>query len=188
MLRRASTLKEEAHCLEEEAQQLEMEGLGKIEAVVAGSWAEGFYGLLRGAIAHPPASSALPPSKKAHHAPSATVSHLPHQESTGPKVSEPATGITEQASEAASPAALPASEEALTTHMQPFCIQLGGIKRVYRCQVEGCKEGPSTSHATICMHVCKVHLGWAWCVPLVANHSSTQTHSDTTRRVMFTCK
>ena len=36
---------------------------------------------------------------------------------------------------------------------------VGGIKWVYRCQVEDCKEGPSTLQATICVHVCKVHLG-----------------------------
>ena len=128
MLRRASTLKEEACCLEEEAQQLEMEGLGKIEAAVAGSEAEGFYRLLRRAIAHPPTSVALPPSKKACHAPSATASHLPPQESTGPDIFKPVTGITEQASEAASPAALPALEEALPTHMQSLCIQLGASR------------------------------------------------------------
>ena len=60
MLKRASSLKEEAHTLEEEAQCLEMEGLGKVEATVAGSEAEGFYGLLRGAIAHSSISSASP--------------------------------------------------------------------------------------------------------------------------------
>ena len=125
MLKRASSLKEEAHGLEEEAQQLQTKGLGKIEVVVAVSEAEGFYGLLRGAIAHPPSSSAPPPSTKACHSPSATVSHLPPQESTGPKVSKPATGIAEQASEAASPAALPASEEALPAHMQPFAFSWG---------------------------------------------------------------
>ena len=36
MLRRASTLKEDVYHLEEGAQQLEMQGLEKIEAVVAG--------------------------------------------------------------------------------------------------------------------------------------------------------
>ena len=34
-----------------------------------------------------------------------------------------------------------------------------GIKRVYKCQVEGCSEGPSTSHAAICAHMCWDHLG-----------------------------
>ena len=54
MLKRVSSLKEEAHQLEEEVQCLETEGLGKVEAVVADSEVEGFYRLLRGAIAHPP--------------------------------------------------------------------------------------------------------------------------------------
>ena len=41
----------------------------------------------------------------------------------------------------------------------PFTFSWRGINWVYQCWVEGCKEGPSTSHATICAHVCKVHLG-----------------------------
>ena len=102
-LKRASTLKEEAHCLEEEAQWLE---LGNIEAAVAGLEAEGFYGLLRGAIAHPLTSSALSASMKACCAPSTTVSHPPSQESTGPEVSKPATGIAEQALEGCLPSCL----------------------------------------------------------------------------------
>ena len=77
MLKRVSSLKEEAHQLEEEAQYLEMGGLGKVEAAMAGLEVEGFYGLLRGAITHPSISSVPPPPKKAHHAPSTTVSHLP---------------------------------------------------------------------------------------------------------------
>ena len=36
MLKRVSSLKEDAHWLEEEAQCLDTEGLGKVEAVVAG--------------------------------------------------------------------------------------------------------------------------------------------------------
>ena len=159
LLKRVSSLKEEAHQLEEKAQHLQMEGLEKVEVAVAGSEVEGFYKLLRGAIAHHPISSAPPPPKKAHHTPSTTVSHLPPQESTGPKVSGPTVDIPEQASEVASPATLPASEQTLPAGMQPLCIQLGGIKQVYQCWVEGYKEGPSTSHATICAHVCKVHLG-----------------------------
>ena len=104
MLKRVSSLKEEACRLEEEAQHLEMEGLGKVEVAVAGLEVEGFYGLLRGAIAHSSISSA-PPLKKAHHISSATVSHLPPQEPTGiiPEVSNPAAMMAEQALEAASP-------------------------------------------------------------------------------------
>ena len=160
MLKTASTLKEEACWLEQEAQHLKTEGLEKVQVALAGSEAEGFYGLLRGAIAHSSISSA-PPPKKACHILSTTVSHPPPQEPIGviPKVSNPAARIAEQALEVASPAASSASEEALPTDMQPLHIQLGGIKQVYRCQVEGCKEGPSISCATICAHVCKVHLG-----------------------------
>ena len=65
------TLLEEAQKLEAEAQCLEACGLEKMEAEVAGSEVEGFYGLLMGAMSHSSMSSA----------PSATISHLPPQES-----------------------------------------------------------------------------------------------------------
>ena len=58
LLKRASALREEA-------QWLESEGLRKIELAVAGSEAEDFYGLLRGAISHTPISSVPPPPKNA---------------------------------------------------------------------------------------------------------------------------
>ena len=133
---------------------MEADGLEKMEAAVAGSEVEGFYGLLRGAMSHSFISPAPSPHKKVCYALSATISHLPPQESTGPDVPVPA----DQVMKAVSPAAPLASEKAIPTHMQPVCIQLGGIKWVYQCQVEGCKEGPSTSHATVCTYVCKVHL------------------------------
>ena len=123
------------------------------------------------------------PSKKACNIPSTTVSHLPPQQPTGvtPEVSNPAARIAEQAS----PAASSASEEALPHWHETPLHSIGGIKRVYRCQVEGCKEGLSTSCATICA---KCTWGWGWCVPLVANHSSTWTHSEATRKVTSNCK
>ena len=62
--------------------------------------------------------------KKAPCAPSATVSHLPPQESIGPEASAPA----EQALESASLALPPASEDEIPAHMQPLCIQLGASK------------------------------------------------------------
>ena len=167
-----------------EAQHLEADGLEKMEVAVAGSEVGGFYGLLRGAMLHSSVSPAPPPHKKVHHTSSATISHLPPQKSTGPDVSEPA----DQVMKAVSPAVPPASEEAIPTHMQPLCIQLGGIKQVYQCQVEGCKEGPSTFHATICTHVCKVHLGWGWCASLAASLSSTWILSSTTRKAIFVNK
>ena len=150
-----------------------MEGLGKVKAAVAGLEAEGFYGILRGAIAHPPTSSALAHSKKACHTPSTTISYLPHQESTGPEVSKSATGIAEQASEAVSPTALPASEEALPTHMQPLHIQLGASRE---CTDAGLKVAKMDHQPHMPQSACmcaKCTWGWGWCVPLVANHSST---------------
>ena len=122
---------------------------------VAGSEVEGLYGLLRGVTSHSHLLPSQPPSKKPCHAPSTTISHPPALESTGPKVSD----LADQATGPASPAALSASEEAIPANMQPLQIQVESIKWVYKCQVEGCKEGPSTSQATICAHVRKVHLG-----------------------------
>ena len=116
MLKWASSLHEEACRLEVEAQCLEMEGLAKMEAAVAGSEAEGFYGLLRGVISHSSLSTSSPPPKKACHAPSATVSKPPPQESTGPEVPNP----VDQAAGPASPAAPVALEEAIPAHMQPL--------------------------------------------------------------------
>ena len=127
MLKRASSLHEEACKVESEAQHLETGGLAKIETAVAGSEAEGFYGLLGGAISHSSLPTSSPPPKKACHAPSATVSQLPPQESKEPEASAPA----EQALEPASLTVPPVLEEEIPAHMQPLCIQVGGIKRVY---------------------------------------------------------
>ena len=153
-LQQASQLQEEAWKLEERVQQLETEGWRKMWEAVAGSEVEGLYGLLRRVTSHSPIPS-QPHIKKAlfcpqHH-------HLPTtpQESTGPEVSEPA----DQATGPASPAAPSAPEEAIPAHMQPLQTQVGGIKRVYKCWVEECKEDPSASWATICAHIRTVHLG-----------------------------
>ena len=74
-----------------------------------------------------------------HHFPSSP------QEPMEPEASVP----TEQALESTSSTA-PSVGRKIPANMQPLCIQLGSIKHVYQCQVEGCREGPSTSHATIC--------------------------------------
>ena len=77
LLKRAGSMREEAHRLEMEAQCLETEGLEKMKVVVAGSEAKGFYGLLRGAMLHYSVSPAPPHHKKICHTPSATISHPP---------------------------------------------------------------------------------------------------------------
>ena len=70
LLKRVGALWEEAQKLEMEAQHLEAEGLEKMEALVVDSEAEGFYGLLRGAVSHSSISPAPPPHKKVCHTPS----------------------------------------------------------------------------------------------------------------------
>ena len=138
-LQQASSLHEEAHKLESEAQCLETEGLEKMEVVVIGSEAEGLYGLLRGAVAHSSLSTSSPPPKKTHHAPFSFIPHLPPQEPKEPKASIP----TEQALESISSTA-PSVGREIPANMQPFVISWG-CQEGYRCQVEGCREGPLTS-------------------------------------------
>ena len=141
LLKCASSLHEGAWWLEGEVQHLETGGLEKLEMAVAGSEVEGFYGLLRGAMLHSSMSSVPPPPKKVCHTPSATISHPSPQESQEPE----APGPAEQALELTSLTAPLVSEGEIPANMLPLCIQLEGVKRVYRCQVEGCREGPSTS-------------------------------------------
>ena len=127
-----------------------------------GSEAEGFYGLLRGITSCSHLLLSQPPLPQSCLSPSSSISQQPPQESTGPEVSDPAG----QATVSAPPAATPAPERDILAHMQPLRIQLGGTKQVYQCQVEGCKEGPSTSWAAVCAHVRKVHLGVGLVCPL----------------------
>ena len=151
MLHHASTKWEEARKLEDEAQWLETEGWGKFREAVVGSEAEGFYGLLRGVTSCSHLLLSQPPLQRSHLVPSSSVSQLPPQEFTGPEASDPAGQATVSAP--------PAPEGDILAHMQPLRIQLGGAKYVYKYQVEGCKEGPSTSRAAVCNHMRKVHLG-----------------------------
>ena len=133
----------------------------QMREAVAGSEA-GLYGLLKGVALYPHPAPSQPPIKKPHLAPSATITQSPLQESTGPEASDPAG----QATVSASSAATPAPEEDILTHMQPLRVQAGGAKSIYQCQVEGCKEGLSTSWATISAHVRKVHWGVGLVCPL----------------------
>ena len=93
--------------------------------------------------------------------PYTTISKLPPQESekVKPKPSALAAEGSRLAQEAPSLAVSQALEVAIPTHMTPLCLNVGGIKRVYKYQVEGCSEGPSISWASICTHVHCDHLG-----------------------------
>ena len=87
--------------LESKAQHLETEGLEKMEVEVTGSEAEGLYGLLRGAVAHPSLSTSSPPPKKTCCAPFFFISHLPPQESKELEVSVSAEQALESTSSTA---------------------------------------------------------------------------------------
>ena len=136
------------NALREELQRLEEEGLCKIETVVTGSEAEGFYGLLKEAVSHTSLSSIPIPSRKCHPALNATASKPPLQEPSrvAPEVSVPVAEEKEQTPEAPMKLALEAPslvvqealDVAIPAHMTPLCLQLWGTKRIYQCWVEGC--------------------------------------------------
>ena len=141
-----------------------MEGLKKIESAVAGSEEEGLYGLLRGAISHSSKSSIPPPHKKHCHTPTANIYKPPPQEpgEAAPEASVPA--VREVPSSAVSQTLV----VAIPTHMAPLCLQLGVSRGSIHARVERCSEGPSTSHATICVHMCMHHLGLRLACPSCA--------------------
>ena len=151
-----------------------------MEVAVAGSEVEGFYGLLRGAMSHSSMSSAPSPLRKSttHHLPPSHTCPLRSHRNLMPP------GPAEQVLKSTSLTAPPVLNREILANMQPLHIQLGGIKRVYRCQVEGCREGPSTSHTTICAHIRRVHLGVGLVFPLCSKSFSTLTLSDATRKVI----
>ena len=141
---------------------MEMDGWGKFREAVVGSEVEGLYRLLRGVTSWSHLFSSQPPLKQYCLVPSSTVSQPSPQEPTGPETLDPAG----QAMVSASSAATPATEGDILAHMQPLRVQVGGAKHVYQSWVEGCKEGLSTSWATISAHVRKVHLGVGLMCPL----------------------
>ena len=120
LLCQASTLREEAQCLE-------TAGLQKVEMVVAGSKAEGLYRLLRGALSHSPRSMAQPPTKRCHQAPTTTVSKPPPQEpeEVEPEYSAP---VAEGGLLAQDTPSLKALEVAIHANMAPLCLNVEGSK------------------------------------------------------------
>ena len=90
--------------------------------------------------------------------------------------------------EAASPAVLPASEEAIPVNMQPLSIQWGASSRCIGARLRATKR-VHQPHMPPSMHMCaSCTWEWDWCVPPAANSFSTWTHSGTTKRVMLTCR
>ena len=129
-----------ASLLREKVQHLETEGLEKIKVAVAGSEAEGLYGPLTGAMLH------------------SSMSFGPSQ----PKRTWSLQSCNRRCKTGTRSCLFHCTRDSRGGHPSQHDTPLptgGGVKRVYKCWVEGCKEGPLTSHATICAHVCRVHLG-----------------------------
>ena len=137
MLHHASMKWEEVWKLEEEAQWPETEGWGKFREAVVGSEAEGFYGLLRGVTSCSHLLLSQPLLQRSCLVPSSSISQLPPQESTGPEASDP----TGQATVSAPPAATPAPEGDIPTHMQPLRIQLGALSEYISTRLKVAKRG-----------------------------------------------
>ena len=135
----------------ERGSELETEGLEKMEVAVTGSEAEGFYGLLRGAVLHSSLPTSSPPPKKTHCAPSSTISHLPSQESKEPEVSVYA-GQALESTYSTAPSVL---EREIPTNMQPLCIQLGVSKECTDVRL-GLQGGPIN---LLCYHLCSLAQG-----------------------------
>ena len=157
LLKHASSLHKEAQWLDGEAQHLETGGVGEVRdgsgrfkkwKVSMGSWGDQChippcpqpYLLLRKS-----ATPHLPPSPT-----------CPLRSPLKPEASGPAKQAPESTSLTA-PSVL--EGEIPGQYATPSHSVGGALSRVYRCQIEGCREGPSTSHATICAHVWRVHLG-----------------------------
>ena len=67
-------------------------------------------------------------------------------------------------------------EATIPTKMAPIHINVGDTKQIYHFQVEGCPEGPSTSHVTICAHVHQAHLGMKlWCPSCPSTFFNTES-------------
>ena len=96
----------------------------------------------------PSMSVGPPPPKRHRQVPTATVSHSTAQEAEAPSpVPEPQWGN-------------------IPTEMTPLHVNVGTPTRFFCCQVKGCPEGPSSSCAAICFHVCHTHLGMKLSCPL----------------------
>ena len=72
------------------------------------------------------------------------------------------------------------SREEIPAEMEPLRINVGNIRWVYHCHVEGCTERPSTSWAAICSQVYQAHLGTklsnALCSQTFFNTDTLQSH------------
>ena len=137
-----------ASLLWEEVQQLEAEGLQKIELAVAGSETEGLYMFLRGALSH---SSAPPPLKKCHVL-TVTISWPPPQESEGVKP-EASAPVVELVLQTPSSTVSQALEVAIPAHMAPLSLMVVASKGCTNASLRGAVRG-CQPHMLPSAHTC----------------------------------
>ena len=84
-----------------------------------------------------------------------------------------------------SPAAPPVSEEAIPTHMQPICIQLGASNEYTSARLRATRRAHQPPVLLFVHMYAKCTWGWGLCAPLAASPSSTQILSSTTRKAFL---
>ena len=78
----------------------------------------------------------------------------------------------------------------IPAEMTPIHVNVSEIQLVYYCQAEGCCEGSSTSHSTICAHVNCDNLGTKLSCPLCSTTfyaNALKQHGKWTHHTMFAC-
>ena len=148
--------------------------------MVAQSRAKNLYNVLQEARTQPEPtiSGGLPLPKRHRHAPTTMVSNLTAQQFEG--------GMSEQGAPLTSP-----QEANIPTGMAPMHVNISDSQQVYWCQAKGCPEGPSSSHATICAHVCCTHLGTKLLCPFcpipLFNSDALKQHGKWAHQTAFLC-
>ena len=151
---------QEVESLQLEAECLGIKGLQQVEFAVARSKAKGLYDILQGAMIQPEPliSMVLPLPKRHRWVLTAMVLHPTAQKTEAAVLdtSEWGPSLT---------CAQPQGGD-IPAEMTPLHINVGDTHQVYCCQVGGCPEGPPSSYATICAHVCHTHLDMKLSSPL----------------------
>ena len=86
---------------------------------------------------------------------------------------------------AVSPAAPPASEEAIPTHMQPLHIQLGASNEYTGARLRAARRVHQPPVLLFVHMYTRCAWEWGWCAPPAASPSSTQTLSGATRKAIL---
>ena len=164
--------------MEAEAEELEIEGWGKVREAITGSEVEGLYRLLRGVASSfcPLPSRPFPSQPRV--SPSPPVSSQPPQESTKPEVSDPAGPATVPAPVAATSAI----ESDILADMQPLRIQLGAPKECTSARWKVAKRAHPPHVPPSAPMSGEYTWAWGWSALSAINLSSTQTLLGVTKK------